>query len=427
MARIPQHKSLSPLGSAYSVEGDALQQPLQLRCGAVLHNRLAKAAMTERLAGSDHAPGPRHWRLYTRFAEGSPGLLISGNIMVDRLHLESAGNVALTDERHRTAFQLWTAAARSGGSHFWAQISHPGRQTSRFINAHPVSASDVGLSDRLLYARPRPLSAEEIEAIIADFVRTAVLAREFGFTGIQIHAAHGYLLSQFLSPLTNRRTDEWGGVLENRARLLMEIVYRVRAAVGSDFPISVKINSADFQRGGFEEDDSLKVIQMLERAGIDLLEISGGNYESPSMFDKGPVRESTRRREAYFLDFATRVRKTTRLALMITGGFRSREFVNKTLNSGKVDVIGMARPFLLEHDFARRFLRNALAEVPQPALKTGWKTTDLMAEGGWYDLQIRRLSRGLNPARSISAWRGVMHILNFEFVKSIAHILRGRR
>ena len=402
-----------------------LQEPLTLPCGAVLPNRLAKAAMTERAAGSNHNPNHLHLRLYDLWGRSGAGLLISGNIMTQRRCLESAGNVILTDERALEKFQQWTGRARAHGAHFWAQLSHAGRQTSRPVSNRPVSASSVGLSDWKLYARPRPLRSEEIESTIADFARTAELCQRGGFSGVQIHAAHGYLLSQFLSPITNLREDRWGGSLENRARFLIEVVRAVRLACGPAFPISVKLNSADFQRGGFSEEDSLGVISMLESEGIDLLEISGGNYESPEFMDVN-TRESTRQREAYFLDFARRVREHSKLPLMITGGFRSRGFAEATLRNGESDVIGMARPFLVQADFAERFLAGDLQEVTLPKFRVG-KAIGLISEGGYYAYQLLRLARGRKPRPQLGPYRAALFVLLHETRKAIGHRLFGWR
>ncbi len=379
--------------------------------------------MTERIARADHNPNELHVRLYESWADQA-GLLISGNIIVGRRSLESAGNVVVEDERALEDLRRWTAAACAGGAHFWAQLSHPGRQTSRLVNNSPVSASNVGLSDWKLYARPRPLLEAEIESLIAAFVRTAEICKRAGFTGVQIHAAHGYLLSQFLSPLTNLRDDRWGGSLENRARLLLTIVRAVREAVGAEFPIAVKLNSADFQRGGFSEDDSLAVIAMLEGEGVDLIEISGGNYESPSMMDLN-VKESTRKREAYFIDFARRVREHSKLPLMITGGFRNRAFVEATLKNREADVIGMARPFLVDPAFGRSFLSGELQAVELPRFRVG-KALSLMSEGGYYNFQLARLARGRSPRLDIGPYRAAAHILWHETKKSIAHRLKSR-
>lgn len=380
--------------------------------------------MTERVAYGDHNPNSHHLRLYETWARSAPGLMISGNIMIRRDSLESGGNVVVEDERAFAELKKWTGVATANGSHFWVQLSHPGRQTSRLVNMKPVSASNVGLLDWKLYARPRPLSETEIESMIDGFVRTADICKRAGFTGVQIHAAHGYLLSQFLSPLTNLRTDRWGGVLENRARFLLEIVRAVRKKLGSEFPVAVKLNSADFQRGGFSEDDSLAVIGMLEREGVDLIEISGGNYESPTFMDLN-VKESTRNREAYFIDFARRVREHCDIPLMITGGFRNRAFAEATLKNKEADVIGMARPFLVDPEFGDRFLKGELQEVNLPRFKVG-RGISLMSEGGYYNFQLARLARGRQPKLNLGPYRAAAHILWHETKKSIAHRFSSR-
>ncbi|MCB1164768.1 MAG: NADH:flavin oxidoreductase/NADH oxidase family protein [Leptospiraceae bacterium] len=404
-------------------------QELRLKCGQTLPNRLAKAAMTERVAGANHNPNRYHVQLYKQWAANNPapGLMISGNIMIDRSSLESAGNVVLEDDRGMTALRQWTSTAKSGGSKFWAQISHSGRQTSRLINLHPRSASAVQLHEKGLYGKPRALSEKEIQDLIGRFARTASLCVEGGFDGVQVHAAHGYLLSQFLSPITNQRTDDWGGSLENRARFLLEAVRAVRKAVGANVALAVKLNSADFQKGGFDQGESLQVAEMLEKEGIDLLEISGGNYESPSFLlnDGVGVRESTKRREAYFIDFARDLRKKIKTPLMITGGFRSRAFCDETLKNGDTDMIGMGRPFLISPTFAQDFLSGALSEVELPVLKP-MPAFGLMSEAGWYAYQIaRRLSRGKAPKWNLGAFHSVSHILWHETWKSMAHRIAG--
>ncbi|MEQ8351990.1 MAG: NADH:flavin oxidoreductase/NADH oxidase family protein [Leptospiraceae bacterium] len=404
-----------------------LEQSLQLPCGQTLPNRLVKAAMTERVAGADHNPNKYHLELYKSWANNGPGLMISGNIMVDRNSLESAGNIVLEDDRAMDRFREWTGVAKSGGAHFWAQISHSGRQTSRLVNLRPVSASNVQLHEKGLYGRPRPLTEQGIRDLIQRFATTAGLCMEAGFHGVQVHAAHGYLLSQFLSPKTNQRQDEWGGSLENRARFLLEAVRAVRKAIGPSKALSVKLNSADFQKGGFDQDDSEAVAKMLEKEGIDLLEISGGNYENPSFLlnDGQNVRESTKKREAYFLDFARRLRTQIKTPLMITGGFRSRSFCEEALKSGDTDLIGMARPFLTSKTFASDFLSGNLEQVELPKLKPS-PAFGLMSEGGWYAYQIsRRLSRGKETNHSLGAFHAVSHILWHETKKSMAHRFFG--
>ncbi|MEL7423966.1 MAG: NADH:flavin oxidoreductase/NADH oxidase family protein [Bacteroidota bacterium] len=309
-----------------------LTTPIELPCGVTLANRLVKAAMTERISNASFAPTADHERLYRLWSNSGAGLLITGNVIIDRTHLESAGNVVFDDEDMLPALQTWAQAAQASGNACWVQISHAGRQTNRFSTGKPKAPSTVQLRKLGLFGRPVAMTQADIKQVIAGFVRAAKLAQDAGFGGVQIHAAHGYLLSQFLSPNTNLRDDEWGGSLENRSRLLLTSIKQMREVVGANFPISVKLNSADFQRGGFSEEDSLEVVQMLDEAGIDLLEISGGTYEKLAFFlmndEEHQLRESTRKREAYFIDFARKVRAVSKLPLMITGGFRSRAFCN---------------------------------------------------------------------------------------------------
>ncbi len=410
---------------------DRLLQPLALPCGQVLPNRLAKAAMTERLSGRDYAPNALHEALYRLWGESGPagpaGLLMTGNMLVDHRYLESAGNIAPLVGEQRAALERMAEAARSGGSRVWVQLNHAGRQTTRFNNLRPVSASDVGLNKLGFFGRPRPLRAEEIEGLIQAYVRCGRLLQDCGFEGLQVHAAHGYLLSQFLSPLTNRRSDRWGGSLENRARLLLDIVRALRQACGPDLALSVKINSADFQRGGFEEEDSLQVIAWLEREGIDLLEISGGNYERLVFFQKDSerLRASTREREAYFGVFARQVKAATRVPVMLTGGLRSREGCLAALERGEADVIGLARAFLVERHFAPRFLAGEIQSVSVPSVRLGLRHADDLAEAGYWDAQIDRLARGLEPEVAMSPGRGFLHLLGREAGKALAKRLAG--
>ncbi|MDH5655990.1 MAG: hypothetical protein OEZ34_08790, partial [Spirochaetia bacterium] len=287
--------------------------------------------------------------------------------------IESPGNVIIHEKIDRVALTRWAQAGTENGNHLWMQINHPGRQIGNYLQETPVAPTGgIAVNIGGMFNPPRELSEQEIESIIDSWVRSALIAKECGFTGVQIHSAHGYLSSQFLSPLTNQRTDRWGGSVENRARFLLEIVRKTREAAEADFPIGVKLNSADFQRGGFDEKDSLTVIQLLEQEKIDLLEISGGTYERPSMIDgrkiKRPgknkaIKKSTAEREAYFLEFAEHVRKSVSLPLMVTGGFRSKDAMETALRDGSVDVIGMGRPFGVCPDLPNQFLNGTLDSV----------------------------------------------------------------
>jgi 2,4-dienoyl-CoA reductase-like NADH-dependent reductase (Old Yellow Enzyme family) len=225
-------------------------------------------------------------------------------------------------------------------------------------------------------------------------------------------------LSEFLSPFTNRRDDIWGGNIDNRSRILIDIIEGVRATVGTDFPISVKINSSDFQRGGLTEEESLAVIHKLEAAGIDLLEISGGTYEQ-SAFLLLNERKSTRRREAYFIDFARKVRDICNIPLMVTGGFRSYAFCQEVLGNNEVDFIGMARPFLSSLDDMQDFLAGNLERLNDPVVRTGIPIFENAAEGGFHARQLIRLAKGKAYEPRLSALMSASFLVTHELYKSM--------
>ena len=390
-----------------------IEQSLTLPCGAILPNRLCKAAMTEGLADPLGLATPALIQLYGLWSDGGAGLLLSGNVQIDGDHLERPGNVIIDSEPSEEAMSMlrrWAEAGTRGGNHFWAQISHAGRQCQKMVNPHPKAPSAVKLGlPGGQFGEPVAMSEADIEAVIAGFARCARVLKDAGFTGVQLHAAHGYLLSQFLSPRSNQREDQWGGSLENRARALLESVRAVRDAVGPSFPVGVKLNSADFQRGGFDFDESLQVAKWLEAEGVDLLEISGGTYEQPRLLnvdgiepvEDQSVKASTKAREAYFVDFAQAMRKELTMPLMVTGGLRRLDAMEDALASGSADVIGIGRP-LCAMPKAMKELLAGTAELPrfenQLSLLPPWlkfleainlfKTVGTFATQYWYYEQI---------------------------------------
>lgn len=402
---------------------------ISLPCGAVLSNRFAKAAMTEGLAGRLGVPGEELCRLYEIWSDGGAGMLLSGNIMVDRHHLERPGNVVIDrppDLEMRQALKRWASSATRKGNHFWAQISHAGRQTQKMVNSKPKAPSAVKLAlPGGQFGEPVELNCGEIEDIISRFGICAAAVKEAGFTGVQVHAAHGYLLSQFLSPRSNRRTDEFGGALANRARPLLAIIEEIRSTVGPDYPISVKLNSADFQKGGFAFEDSLQVAKWLEAASVDLIEISGGTYEQPKLLGIDGMEEeenqnipaSTLMREAYFVDFAVAMRKELKIPLMVTGGFRQSIAMKQAIESGGADVIGLGRPMCVMTDAPNQLL-NGIDELPryesQLALFPKWlswltklkilRTVSSFAVQYWYYGQIDSLGRTGKADPDLSVW-----------------------
>ncbi len=380
-------------------------EPLQLPNGQVLANRIAKAAMEENMADADQAPSRELKQLYTAWADGAPGLLLTGNVMVDRCAMTGPGGVALEDEQHLDSFREWANVARDKGVHFWVQLSHPGRQTMANLGQQALAPSAIALdlgSFSKMFAKPRAMTEDDIQDVIKRFATSARLAEKAGFTGVQIHGAHGYLLSQFLSPLSNHRTDRWGGSLENRARLLLEVIHAVRASVSPSFCVAVKLNSADFQRGGFAEADACAVVKLLNPLPIDLLELSGGSYESPAM--QGDARDGrTLAREAYFLEFARELATIAQMPLMVTGGIRRLPVVQQVLDSG-IAMAGIAtaltlEPQLIKHWHEGRDLNPQLKPInwqrkPLAALATLAVVRD----------QMRRLGRGRLPDAKVAPW-----------------------
>lgn len=394
---------------------DVLQQELRLSCGQVLKNRIVKSAMSEILGTRDHGASDGLAVLYRRWAEGGTGLLITGNVMIDARALGEPGNVVLEDDRHLESMAAWAKAGQQQGCQIWMQLNHPGKQSPKFLSAETVAPSSVGFGPQLAAAFPVPraLTEADIHNLIARFGRSAALAKQAGFNGVQIHGAHGYLVSQFLSPHHNVRTDNWGGSLENRSRFVLEVLRAMREGVGADFPIGIKINSADFQKGGFSEDDSLKVMTELEKAGIDMIEVSGGTYEAPVM--TGWKRESTRVREGYFLDFVERASKVLSVPLCITGGFRSPEGMARAVRedsenqSRAAELVGLARTLAIQPDFPKQIFAGEDPQSLVGRLSTGLKTLDRLAmlDVTWYENQLARMASGKDPKPHLSSWLSV--------------------
>jgi 2,4-dienoyl-CoA reductase-like NADH-dependent reductase (Old Yellow Enzyme family) len=375
-----------------------LFSPLALRSGLVLRNRIAKAAMEEGMAGRAQLPDERLVSVYRRWGAGGAGLLITGNVMVHKQALTGPRGVVLDADSLLAPFERWAEAGKAGGAAMWIQISHPGRQVLANMPGVVWGPSAVGLDmgkHTKRFGTPSAMTQEQIEATVDRFAATAVRAEDAGFDGVEIHGAHGYLLSQFLSPLANRRADEWGGSLENRARLLLEVVEAVRSVVSPSFAVAVKLNSADFQRGGFDTDDAQRVIAMLAPLDVDLVELSGGSYESPAMSGR-PADARTLAREAYFLDLATELAATSPLPLMLTGGISQRDTAEKVL-AGGVTVVGMATAMAVTPDLPNRW--RAGEDVARRLRPVTWSDKTVASAAGMALVrhQLRRIARGSDP------------------------------
>ena len=422
--------------------GTALSAPLLLPNGSVSPNRLVKAATSELLADTYNRATRAHETLYDTWARGGPGLLLTGNVQISYRHLEHPGNVVIRgkqDAEHLARLRAWSAAAKGHGAQVWMQLSHAGRQTNRWVNPTPFAPSAVPLNiPGVKFGTPVALNDVQILELIARFAEAAVVARETGFDGAQLHAAHGYLISQFLSPRANLRDDDWGGDLSRRSRFLLETVRAVRGAVGTDFAVAVKLNSADFQRGGFTFGECQTLGAWLDEAGADLIEISGGTYEQPKatgvegaepVFDPH-VGNALGKREAYFAKFAPDLRRQlTRTKLMVTGGFRTPQGMADAVVYGDIDLIGLARALCVNPAAPRALLRGE--PVPLDGLggklKVGpgllsphspislARTLNNYGAGAWYSQQVARMGAGLSPDPGIA------------FLPTLVRTLRGEK
>ncbi|MEM5581617.1 NADH:flavin oxidoreductase/NADH oxidase family protein [Roseibium sp. AS2] len=356
---------------------NVLFEPLQLPCGAVLKNRIAKSAMSDSLGDGTGHPTQAQCRLYRRWAEGGQALAIVGEVQCGPGFAEKPGNLVLDGASDLDRFRDLARSGAANGALLWLQLGHAGAM------AYPPTSSPRGPSALDLPGLTcAALTLDEIRAVPLAFARTALLAKQSGFGGVQIHAAHGFLISQFLSPLFNRRKDAYGGPVENRMRLLLEVIDAVREAVGAAFPVAVKLNSSDQLEGGLNGDDALEILAALDKTSIDLIDLSGGTYfpgaKSASDSDgKGP----------YFIDFARRARGVTSKPLMVTGGFKTLAQAVTAVASGHADVVGLARLLALEPALAGLWHAGRAAEPVFP------RFTD-PPEGGitaWYTMRLTQI------------------------------------
>ena len=377
---------------------DTLGQSLTLPNGQVVPNRLLKSAMSETIGPLDNRVPSTMKTLYGRWADGGIGLSVTGNVMIDRRALGEPGNVAIEDDRDLDELRLVAQAGKRNGGLIYVQLNHPGRQVAKFLNADSVAPSAVPFGPKMaaMMAEPRALLDAEVQDIVQRFATAAAVCEQAGFDGVQIHGAHGYLVSQFLSPHTNQREDRWGGSEDNRRRFPVEVARAIRAATGDGFGMAIKINSADFQRGGTTEDESMRTIGALAAEGMDFIEVSGGTYEAPAMMG---AKKSTREREAYFLEFAEKLRESLTVPLCVTGGFRSGGAMAGAIDSGAVDLVGLARTLAVHPDFPNELLSRGDVRVEIIPRKTGIGAIDGlgMLDLIWYERQIKRMADGGDP------------------------------
>ena len=376
----------------------------QLRSGVCLKNRFVKAAMEENLADANQLPSQALFNLYQSWSKGGVGLIITGNVMVDRYAMTGPGGVVLEKDTPLEAFEKWAQQAQLNNTKVVMQINHPGRQVFKRMGGKVLSPSEVALNmgkHSGLFETPKAMSEQEIKDVIKRFVNTALQAKKAGFDGVEIHAAHGYLLSQFLSPLTNKRDDDWGGSIQNRSRLLINIVKQVKEACGEKFILSVKLNSADFQRGGFDIDDASFVINELAPFNLDFIELSGGSYEAPAMQGKSGD-DRTLAREAYFLEFAKKLVSESSTPLMVTGGIKRLAVAQSVVDAG-MSLVGLASALAYSPDLIERWLKEPdyIGQIPNVSWRD--KTLSGLANMALVKRQLRRLGANKTSLANASA------------------------
>ena len=318
--------------------------------GMSLSNRFVRSATWEGLAEKDGAVSAKLTEKMVELAKVEVGLIISGYSFVSPEGRSTPGQLAVYDDRFVPALKGMVDAVHAAGGKIAQQIVHGGA----FANPELTGTEAVGPSAGV--GKCRPLRKEELEGIVSAFTRAARRAKEGGFDAVQVHGAHGFLLSEFLSPAFNKRTDEYGGSIENRARLLLEVVRSVRVTVGPDFPILVKLNSEDFLEGGLTAEESVQVSRMLEKASVDAVEFSGGTGASPQKFlPPRPGALDTQEQEVYYREAAKLYKKEISIPLILVGGIRSYEVAAELVENGIADYIALSRPLIVEPGLVRRW------------------------------------------------------------------------
>ena len=353
---------------------------LELPCGAELKNRLVKSAMSDSLADGEGNPTEAQIRLYERWAKGGVALSIIGEVQGDPRFPEKPGNLVFSADSDLLTLQALARRASVEGAHIWPQLGHAGALSHSAIS-RPTGPSALQIGDFACAG----MSVSDVEQLPQLYARAAMLAKEVGFTGVQIHAGHGFLLSQFLSPLFNRRNDQYGGSIEARARIVVEVIDRVRRAVGPRFPVGIKINSSDQLEGGLTEADALELVAMLDRTSVDLIEVSGGTYFPGAKACTDNVASGP-----YFVDFAARAKQVTCIPLQATGGFKTGDQVGAALASRAVDAVGLARTMVLNPALANDWLSGQAADPAFPRFET-------VPPGGitaWYTMLLTALANG---------------------------------
>jgi len=322
-----------------------------------LANRFVRSATWEGLAGKDGSVTPQLTEMMVELARNEVGLIISSYTFVSPEGQSSPGQLAIYDDRFVAGLRKMVQAVHAAGGKIALQIVHGGRFADPALTGLPAVGPSAAVQD----GRPacQVMSKPEIKNIVSAFTRAAGRAQQAGFDAVQLHAAHGFLLSQFLSPPLNQRADEYGGSLENRARFLLETVRSIRKATGPGYPLLVKLNSKDFLEGGMTSKEAVQVAAMLEVASVDAIEFSGGTVISPEQFS--PVRPGKLKipqGEVFYREAAKLYKARVGIPLMLVGGIRSYETADDLVRSGETDFISLGRPLICEPGLVKRWHRG---------------------------------------------------------------------
>lgn len=329
-----------------------------IRIGSIeASNRIARSATGERMCSSDGRVTPLVVEFYGTLARGGVGLIITGHSFVRADGIACEGMMGVHSDKMLPGLAELVRAVHLTDARIVCQLNHAGRQTRPELieGKRPVAPSEV--TDRASGLTPRALAAEEMEPLVESYVAAARRCREAGFDGVQLHCAHGYLMSQFISPYTNRRDDPWGGSVEARARFPLEVLRRIRAELGGEYPVLVKLNAEDFIEGGLTLDQSCRIAAMMEREGITAIEISAGMAETVDKIVRKKIDSVDG--EAYFLPYAREFRRHVRVPLISVGGYRSLSVMESAITSGAADLVALCRPLIREPDLPRKLRDGA--------------------------------------------------------------------
>lgn len=390
-----------------------LNTPITLPNGAVIKNRFVKTSTNEAMGTRDMQPKPAIATLYKRWAQGGAGLILTGNVMVDLHALAEPGNIVVDEHSDIKRLQAWAQAGNAYDATCIMQLNHPGKQAPKTVSKQPVSPSAIPMQGDVasFFNPPRELTTAEIHQIVHRFTTAARIAAQTGFIGVQLHAAHGYLLNQFLSPHDNKRTDQYGGTIDNRMRIIEEIYTSIRATCPASFIVGIKLNSTDFTPDGFSETDSLYVAQRLAKLGIDFIEVSGGNYERPTM-SQATTSHNDR---VFFADYSAKLKTLIDTPVIVTGGIRTVHSMQEILEHHTADMIGLARPMAINPDIPRLVLEGQYHTVDTPHVTTHIRALDKKVSSMlglvYYQLLMQQWAAGKTPRITQNAWPALLHAL----------------